>query len=73
MAPVCRLAQNDKLLVRTLMTQIEWAWFESHICGSLIVMDCFCLSFDIKSKMYEDTKTAARIRRVKMPHHTQIP
>lgn len=55
-----RLAQNGKLLVRSLMTWTEWWWFEPWKCGILTVMDC--LSLDIKPKEHEDTEMGARIR-----------
>lgn len=62
-----RLAQNSKLQVRTLMSQIcvevvwtSWAWKSDSDRFN------FSLSFDIRPKRYEGVQTAVRIRKVKM-------
>lgn len=59
-----RQAQNHKLLVRILITQTKWEWFESQWEWGLklTVMDCFCSRFDIRPKRCKDTQSAARIK-----------
>lgn len=62
-----RLAQNGKLLGRTLLAQSRGGQFDLLGRGILTETDCLYLIFHIRLKMSEDTQSGARIRGVKMP------